>query len=602
MVGAPSKRDAGPRPESDRDGIPAFAVRRSFDRVDLPTIAVGEATHCCPRWGRRPIISTLSFTVIRPLSRRVTRPLSILLLIAWVVTMAIVINRSYLQAASRNLATDLARYGSTAQWRGVYYRGEKIGFTVSQVQATENGFELQEDGRLQFSLLGATSAAVMKTSARVDRSFQLQSFRFSLDPGTGPLTISGQLNGAKLALDISSTAGTRSETRELSEPPALMLSVGRRLANEGLKAGATKEWMVFDPATMKNAPVKVAIGAREVVTTGNQRPIPAFKVTMTFSGLTTTSWITDTGEIVREESPMGLITVLETQEQATALAVNNRMQDDMLQSASIVPTMPPRQRIVESRDVVRLKLRLTGADLSGDDVTGVGQTVTGDVIELLDPRRLVAERTPSGLDQYLRAEPFIESDAPEIVAEAERMVAGQVGVRARVERLTREVNALLDKRPTVSLPSALEVLRTRVGDCNEHTILFVALARALKIPARINVGLVYVHGAFYYHAWPEAYIDEGNGRGLWLPVDPTLNQFPADTTHLRLARGGLDRQAAILPLIGKARMAVLEVEVTPNSTPIIVGRQANDPRPLAIDIPRRQPCGRWGMPCPGGTR
>ena len=168
-------------------------------------------------WGCRPIISTLPLTIVRPLSRSVTRPLSVVVLIAWVVTMAVVVNRSYLQASSRNLATDLARYGSTAQWRGVYYRGEKIGFTVSQVQATDTGFELQEDGRLQFSLLGATSAAVMKTSARVDRSFQLQSFNFSLDPGTGPLSITGQLNGKQLSLAISSTAGSRSETRELSE-------------------------------------------------------------------------------------------------------------------------------------------------------------------------------------------------------------------------------------------------------------------------------------------------------------------------------------------------------------------------------------------------
>ena len=68
----------------------------------------------------------------------------------------------------------------------------------------------------------------------------------------------------------------------------------------------------------------IAIGAREVVTAGTRRPIPAFKVDMTFSGITTTSWITDTGEIVREESPMGLITVLETQEQAMALGVSNR--------------------------------------------------------------------------------------------------------------------------------------------------------------------------------------------------------------------------------------------------------------------------------------
>ena len=91
--------------------------------------------------------------------------------------MGVMINRSYLQASSRNLATDLARYGSTAQWRGVYYRGEKIGFTVSQVQPTDDGFELQEDGRLQFSLLGAHTAAILKTTAHVDREFALKDVR-----------------------------------------------------------------------------------------------------------------------------------------------------------------------------------------------------------------------------------------------------------------------------------------------------------------------------------------------------------------------------------------------------------------------------------------
>lgn len=516
--------------------------------------------------------------------------------------MGVMVNRSYLQASGRNLATDLARYGSTAQWRGVYYRGEKIGFTVSQVQATDDGFELLEDGRLQFSLLGATTAAILKTTAHVDRDFQLKSFDFSLDPGTGPMSIKGRLDGLDLTLDIGSPSGTRSETRRLAESPALMLSVGRRLASEGLVAGTTKQWMVFDPASMKNAPVKIDIGAREVVNTGNRRPIPAFKVQMTFSGLTSTSWITDTGEIVREESPMGLISVLEPQDQAVTLAVPSQMREDMLAAASIVPRMPLRQRIVETRDVTKLRLRLTGADLSSADLQGAGQRVDGDVIELIDPRQLKAERVPGDLDQYRRAEPFIESDAPEIRAEAERMVAGVTGTRDRVERLTREVNHLLDKKPTVSLPSALEVLRTKVGDCNEHTVLFVALARSLGIAARINVGLVYVHGAFYYHAWPEVFIDEGKDQGLWLPVDPTLNQFPADATHVRLARGGLEKQAAIIPLIGRAQMTITDIEVTPNSTPILVGRQATDPRPISIDLPTRQPCGCWAAPCPGARK
>src|SRR5205085_5246189 len=139
------------------------------------------------------------------------------------------------------------------------------------------------------------------------------------------------------------------------------------------------------------------------------------------------------------------------------------------------------------------------------------------------------------IDRYLAPEAFIESDAPEIIAEANKAIQGVSGTRARAEKLTRYVNALLDKKPTVSLPSAREVLRTKVGDCNDHTALYVAMARALGIPARIAVGLVYIHGAFYYHAWPEVYIAEERGsgfrvpgsggaeRGLWLPVDPTLN-------------------------------------------------------------------------------
>jgi transglutaminase-like putative cysteine protease len=237
-----------------------------------------------------------------------------------------------------------------------------------------------------------------------------------------------------------------------------------------------------------------------------------------------------------------------------------------------------------------MRLRLEGVDLAAPDIEGVAQHVDGGVVELRDPQTLVAGPADPEAARALAPEPFIESDAPEIVAEAQIAVRGVNGSRARAERLTRYVNALLEKKPTISLPSAREVLRTKVGDCNEHTALYVAMARALGIPARISVGLVYMHGAFYYHAWPEVYVDESPGKGLWLPVDPTLNQFPADATHLRLARGGLDKQAAIVPLIGRLKMDVIDVELAPNSTPLIVGRQAAAPDlgALALPIPRRE--------------
>jgi transglutaminase-like putative cysteine protease len=316
--------------------------------------------------------------------------------------------------------------------------------------------------------------------------------------------------------------------------------------------------------------------------------VPAFRVDMDFRGLQTTSWVTDTGEVVREESPLGLITVREPAERAQGLAVSTRMQADLLQAAAVVPQT--NERIDEPRDIRRLKLTLDGAPLSLNDINGGGQRVDGNVIELTDPRMLEASAVDSHARDYLAAEPLLESDDPLIRAEAEQAVRGARNDRERAERLTRYVNGLLDKKPTVSLPSAREVLRTKVGDCNEHTALFVAMARSIGVPARIAVGLVFMHGAFYYHAWPEVYVTERPGLGLWLPVDPTLNQFPADTTHLRLARGGLDQQAAILPLIGRLKMTIVELELVPGTERVIVGRateQAATPAAaLPLDIPR----------------
>src|SRR4249920_1312377 len=270
--------------------------------------------------------------LLRPLPRAVTRPVSLLLIVAWIAVMAVLINRSYLQA-STSLATDLARYGSAAVWRGVYYRGEKIGFTVSQTVAQDEGFLLEEDGRLQMAMLGATTSATIRTTAHVDKTFTLHAFEFSLDPGTGPIEVRGRIDGRRLLLDVKTPSGTRSEVRELDEPPALSLNISRRLANGGLVAGAKHQWTVFDPATLRNSKVNVEVGRRELVR-GAGAPLPAFRVEMEFAGLRTSSWITDTGEVVREESPLGLITVRESADQARATAVSRRMQVDLLQTAA----------------------------------------------------------------------------------------------------------------------------------------------------------------------------------------------------------------------------------------------------------------------------
>ncbi len=531
--------------------------------------------------------------LLRPLPQQITRLFTWLVWCAWVPTMVLLVQRSCVATASSSLATDFARYGTSAEWRGVYYRNEKIGFTVSQTMPAGKGFELQEDGRLQMSLLGARNVVSIRTRARVDKDFAVQSFEFSLDSGTGGTTVRGTITQRTLHLTISTASGTHEEDRDLADTPVLALNLARRLADAGLTPGARYTWTIFDPATLGNSPITVDVGARELVTV-NRRRLPAFRVDANYAGLKTTSWITDTGEIVLEKSPMGFQTVRETQAEAQMMAVPFNVRNDLLTASAIVPT--GRLRIDEPRDVRRLKLRLSGAEIDWDAMAGVGQTVDGDVLEIRDSQSLRPGSAESDRSRYLQPEPLIESTAPEIVAEAQNATRGVTGDRARAERLTRHVNAILEKKPTVSIPSAREVLRTKVGDCNEHTALFVAMARAIGIPARIAVGLVSVHGAFYYHAWPEVYLSEGQARGFWLPVDPTLNEFPADATHLRLARGGLDQQARILPLIGRLRIEILDLETAPGATPVVIGRRPGDASPLRISMPTRAPGDCWSTP------
>jgi transglutaminase-like putative cysteine protease len=539
-------------------------------------------------------------TLFRPLPRALTRVLSVLAVAAWLAQMGAVLRQTR-SSSPVALAADLSHYGSGAKWSGIYYRGDKIGFAVSQTVPVDRGYEIRQDGQLQMTLLGSPASVRESSVVLVDRAFLVRRFEFSLDPGTGPIRVAGRLDDRTLRLSIRSSAGERTETRELPEPPVLELNLGRTLAARGLEEGQVHHFEVFNPTTLSQSPMSIEVQAREVVRISG-RPVPAFRVEKRFAGFVTHSWITDTGEVVKEESPTGFLVVRETPEQARTLAVPGEVQTDLLEAAALVPSPPT--RIDDPTTVERLTIRLSGiGKFEASDLQGAGQSLRGDVIEVRDPRELVPGPRDPDLDVFVRPEPLIESDAEPIRAEAEAAVVGVSPTpRDQAERLVRHVHALLEKRPTVSLPSALEVLKTRVGDCNEHTALYVAMARALDIPSRIAVGLVYMSGsaggAFYYHAWAEVWIGKDDGRGLWLPVDPTLNQFPADATHVRLVRGGLDRQAAILGLFGQAKLSVLDLKLRPGSTPILVGDRDAVLPPL--DLPLRAPDGAgsscWSRP------
>ena len=143
--------------------------------------------------------------------------------------------------------------------------------------------------------------------------------------------------------------------------------------------------------------------------------------------------------------------------------------------------------------------------------------------------------------------------AGEAVGEAREAVAAVDGLLAWI---SKNVEPSL----VTSIPSALEVLGKKKGACKEHTVLFIAMARSLGIPARTVSGIVYsdqqmIEG-FYYHAWAEVYLAGPDGAGSWVSVDPSFNQNPADATHVKLIEGDLEKMLNLMQVIGRLRVEV----------------------------------------------
>ena len=80
----------------------------------------------------------------------------------------------------------------------------------------------------------------------------------------------------------------------------------------------------------------------------------------------------------------------------------------------------------------------------------------------------------------------------------------------------------------------------------------------------------------------------GQGIALGSPILFSAELAAGRLVQTANARGGLDKQTVILPLMGKLTMDVLDVELAPNSTPILVGKQPLDLGALAIPIPSRE--------------
>lgn len=431
------------------------------------------------------------------------------------------------------------------EWFGVYQGEHKIGHAHRTVSRTASGgYHFEERMGLRLTMLGSPQPLDTTLVTDTDGALMLRGFRFSLGSPAATFTASGTSDGRTLSI----RQGQQGDPLvvPLDEPLHLPSTLRPRIVAARPEPGARFTHAVLSPITFQRESITITVEGWETID-GHR----ALRIAEEHQGLRARAWLDEDGGVLREEGVLGFVLRREPREAALA-GGTGAAPLDLARAARI----PLTGAIADPRGRATLALRVTGD--AGDRVPSdpPRQQLAGDLLTVVRetmPERAAAPPPDDGaLVPYLGPSPFIESDDAEIMATAGAIVAGEDDPAGKARRLLRWLRERMTQAPSLTVPSAREVLRTRRGDCNEHAVLLAALARAAGIPARVAAGVVYLDDGFYYHAWNELWL------GRWVSADAVFDQMPTDATHVKLIEGGPEQHLGLAGLLGRLGFATVE--------------------------------------------
>ena len=434
------------------------------------------------------------------------------------------------------------------EWFGLYLQGTKVGYSHSTLRPAGAKWIFEDTLRWDLVAQGHARRVEMEQRGELAEDYSLLRVSFKLVSEGAKFELKAFTDGQEIKAKLSMGSSEQDLVIPVSGPLYLAGSLYPYLERMGLREGDRHWLLVFDPSTQGNTTLEVAVGGREEFDVGGARR-KLYRVDQTLLGVTTTGWVDEKARLWREQTPEGLLLVRETEEGAQAGITADS--PDVIELFSV----PVARELPSPASLHELKLRISGLPADFGPLGDFRQTLQGESlvvkIEALPPE--AGFRLPyrlGGQEENLKDEPLLPAGSPRLKDLAEKILGNGREPVQGAKLLTSWVYHNLEKENVVGIPSALEALETKRGDCNEHTMLLVALARAAGLPARPVAGLVYLDGRFYYHAWAELFV------GRWVTADPTFGQIPADVTHLQLARGSLAAQTRITNVVGRIRLEI----------------------------------------------
>lgn len=462
----------------------------------------------------------------------------------------------------------LSNFPFKEAWYGIYFQEDKIGYSHFKIQPDGKNFVIDSDSTMRLTAMKKTNEINMNEKITVAPDLSLLSFDSDVKMNQKSLKIEGKLESTKLLLKMNvdnekverefPVNGKIFHTSAISLMPAL----------KGLKEGSKNSFNVFNVERQSIESIEQEIAAVK----GSPGPSEAvWRVTNNYGQSSVNSWLNRKGMVVLEKALDGsLITILEDEAAAKQFLEKRAKQKDLILDFSLVKSP---KKIINPHKTQFLKIHLQGirSDLiardhrqnlndsksialqEGFDV----EVQVEDIQRFKDGRDLTSAHkagkdSDGNLSNYLASTPTIQSGHKEIREQAQEIVSKEF---TDLDKVVKLVNWTADniKGSMKDSFSALEVLRSKEGECQSHSQLYTALARSIGIPTRIVTGLVYSENlGFLYHSWAESYV-----RG-WLSVDPTLRQVPSDATHIKLASASEDDVSPVLKMMGKVLIQSVE--------------------------------------------
>ncbi len=461
----------------------------------------------------------------------------------WLAMTSLLIHREFFQLTPLQGAYQvlpLQDWDLRQEYHAIYLGKERVGFNWNLLEKKEeNLYEFRHSSYLSFLFLGQAREMLVKQTAHLDSQLNLQDFEIRISSSETWTEIKGQKAKDNLNVVIQNS-GSPPARQIFPAPGPLFFSDALDFIwiPENLKLGKQGTLKTWNALAMTAQDIKFHVTNKEKIFYEGKET-ETFVVVLTIGDLEIRSWISPEGVVLQSESPTGLFF---RKEEAWKIF------DAMREKRSAPPDLPnlfsiPSNRILKKPlELTYMKARL--------------QTPKEDkIIEVRVPdlRTPPPAQTPElDLSPYLRSTPWAQSDNPAIKTLAEKIAGHEKSNIEKAIKLSDWVHQYVSPVPTVTLPNAMEVLKSAKGDCNEYTVFYTALARSLGIPTKMVAGLVYQNGRFFYHAWPEIY------EGQWIAVDPTFGQAPADATHIPLAEGSLEEQVSLSGQIGRIKILILE--------------------------------------------